>query len=190
MQVSNPDEELKIPDRYAQYRARHPLPRATKAINGWIVVLTATLIGLCVALLSRQNHPALPKPPVALVTPAPVVASSPVPVQAATPVPIVPRADPVVGPLTTGGAPMLSSNQYYVRMPDGRNLLVNYKGWVDHACNLPRQPKGGANNAAYTEAATGHTWIWTVPAGTSNVPQWIPIRRTALQRRIQHQVGP
>jgi hypothetical protein len=47
------------------------------------------------------------------------------------------------------------------------------KGWVDHASNLPKQPLSGANNAAYTEAATGHTWIWTVPAGPSNVPRWI-----------------
>jgi hypothetical protein len=91
------------------------------------------------------------------------------------PVPVqpVPRAEPVSGPLTTAGQPMLSGRQYFVSMPDGRHLLVNWRGWVDHACNLPKQPLGGANNAAYTDAATGHTWIWTVPAGPSNVPRWI-----------------
>ena len=87
--------------------------------------------------------------------------------------PAVPRAEPVAGPLTTTGEPMLSGRQYYVSMPDGRHLLVNYKGWIDHACNLPKQPKGGANNAADTDQATGHTWIYTVPAIGPNVPQWI-----------------
>jgi hypothetical protein len=78
MQVSNPGEELKIPNRYAQYRAEHPLPRATKPINGWTLVLSAVLIGLCVALIIGQNHPALPQllPATAAPapTPAPVVA--------------------------------------------------------------------------------------------------------------------
>jgi hypothetical protein len=68
---------------------------------------------------------------------------------------------------------MLSGRQYYVSMPDGRRLLINYRGVVDHAYELPKQPLGGANNAAYTETATGSTWIWTVPAGASNVPRWI-----------------
>jgi hypothetical protein len=68
---------------------------------------------------------------------------------------------------------MLSGNQYTVTMPDGRTILVNYRGFVDHACNLPRQPRGGANNAMYTDRATGLNWIWTVPQGPSNVPQWI-----------------
>ena len=96
------------------------------------------------------------------------------PVQTA-PVPVhtVPRAEPVPGPVTTTGQPMLSGNQYTVTMPDGRTILVNYRGFVDHACNLPRQPRGGANNAMYTDRATGLNWIWTVPQGPSNVPQWI-----------------
>ena len=149
---------------------RHP---ATRAINTWTVCLVAVGIGLAslyMAVLKRQTHSSSKStdPRVAVVSPEPVVIlSTPALVQ------IAPRAIPVPGPLTNAGTPMISGNQYYVTMPDGRHLLVNYKGWVDHACNLPRQPKGGANNAAYTEAATGHMWIWTVPAGTNNVPQWI-----------------
>jgi hypothetical protein len=63
--------------------------------------------------------------------------------------------------------------QYWVKMPDGRTILINFKGWVDHACNLPRQPAGGANNAMYIESATGTSWVWTIPASGSNVPRWI-----------------
>jgi hypothetical protein len=83
----------------------------------------------------------------------------------------VPKAEPVRGPLDTTGQSMLSGRQYWMTMPDGRNLLVNWQGFVDHACNLPRQR--GINNAAYTELATGLTWIWTVPAAGANIPQWI-----------------
>jgi hypothetical protein len=68
---------------------------------------------------------------------------------------------------------MVAGNQYWVTLPDGRKILVNFKGSVDHACNLPKQPAGGANNAMYVDRATGTDWIWTVPAGASNVPTWI-----------------
>ena len=122
------------------------------------------------------------KPPTVLARDRAVFVPSPKPLPSPQPVPraerIVPevrRAEPVLGPLTIQGNPMLSGHQYYVTMPepDGRHLLVNFMGSVDHACNLPRQPKGGANNAAFIETATNHLWIYTVPAGISNVPQWI-----------------
>lgn len=99
---------------------------------------------------------------------APSVTSAPTPMP---PVQAAPRAEPVTGPLTSTGEPMIAGRQYHVGMPDGRNILVNYKGWVPHAFNLPRQH--GINNAAYTEVATGHTWVWTVPATGPNVPQWL-----------------
>jgi hypothetical protein len=163
------------PDRYAQYRERNPIqppkqPPPGKSINGWTLSLVVILIGLGAALLNRHNQASnsrLGPAPAAVSTPA-IIAPAPAP-----PIKSVPRAEPVSGPLTTSGQPMISGRQYLISMPDGRHILVNYKGWVDHACNLPRQPKGGANNAAYTELATGNTWVWTVPAGASNVPQWI-----------------
>jgi hypothetical protein len=78
-------------------------------------------------------------------------------------------AHPTPSPL----AQWVPGTQYRVSMPDGRTILVNFKGWVDHACNLPRQPAGGANNAMYFDSKTGVGWIWTVPVGASNVPRWI-----------------
>lgn len=161
-------EELKTPDRRPRTQPpRKPIKGIKAPILRTAVVLLAML---CIAFLAGRR-PSLPKPePVAAATPAPALALSPTP----SPVPVqsAPRALPVAGPLTSVGTPMLSGSQYYVAMPDGRQLLINYKGWVDHACNLPRQPKGGADNAAYTEAATGYTWIWTVPID-SNVPKWL-----------------
>jgi hypothetical protein len=143
-----------------------PDPVARTGRWAWISLVLFPVF-VCAVLFRSQNQPQ----PIAVAAAAP----SPAPVIAATPAPIqpVPRAEPVSGPLTTTGEPMLSGRQYFVNMPDGRRLLVNYRGWVDHACNLPSQPLGGANNAAYTDSATGHTWIWTVPAGVSNVPRWI-----------------
>jgi hypothetical protein len=153
---------------------RKPRPRPTPPApkQSWAAYLIAALVGACAVGLFQ--HPATvdsPRVVASAPTPTPTITGTPSP----TPVPVqfVPRAQPVEGPLTTAGVPMLSGNQYYLTMPDGRRLLVNYLGSVDHACNLPRQPKGGANNAAYTELATGNTWVYTVPAGVSNVPHWI-----------------
>ena len=165
--VSPPPPLPDVPDaarapKPSSERGRHPR-RENNALGLLlgllsVLVLIALLVPITTGLHQfgggTQFPHALPQPPVVEVRRA---------------LPAVPRALAV----TTTGEPMLSGRQYYVSMPDGRNILVNYKGWVDHACNLPRQPKGGANNAAYTDAATGHTWIWTVPAGTSNVPRWI-----------------
>ena len=136
-----------------------------------VIGLFVALVLACAVLIKVRQSP-----PIAAAIPAPVVAATPAPPAPPAPsaaVQLVPRAEPVSGPLTTTGEPMFSGRQYFVNMPDGRHLLVNYRGWVDHACNLPKQPVGGANNAAYTESATGHTWIFTVPAGASNVPRWI-----------------
>jgi hypothetical protein len=58
-------------------------------------------------------------------------------------------------------------------MPDGREIAAIFKGWVLHASDLPKQPAGGANNAMYIETATGHGWVWTIPASGSNIPRWI-----------------
>jgi hypothetical protein len=68
---------------------------------------------------------------------------------------------------------MVAGKQYWVDMPDKRHILINYKGTVPNFGALPTQPPGGANNAAYVDLATGNTWIWTVPVGASNIPQWI-----------------
>lgn len=145
--------------------AQRPAPAAPA--RAWILALGALLVGcLCVTLV---NH----KSPSAAVKSEVTSAGNFVPVPTPVPTRTVPRAEPVIGPMTSVGTPMLSGSQYYVAMPDGRHLLVNYRGWIDHACNLPRQPKGGANNAMYTDQATGINWIWTVPVGTSNVPRWI-----------------
>jgi hypothetical protein len=163
-------------------RTKLPSP-VSKPINSWLVCSAAVLFGLFSLYMAtiKHNHSSTIDPRdlggkpveeqlVAVATPA----STPViPTPIPSPAPIVPRAEPVTGPMTTEGTPMVSGNQYYVTMPDGRHILVNYKGWIDHVCNLPRQPRGGANNAAYTDVATGLTWIWTVPTGTSNIPQWI-----------------
>jgi hypothetical protein len=150
-----------------QLPPRHPV---TKLINTWTVCVAAILFGFgSLYMAALKHHPARSSQPyIPDATPvSATIAPPPAPAQIAA------RAELVTGPLTSTGVPMLSGNQYYVTMPDGRHILINYKGWVEHANNLPAQPKGGANNAAYTDTATGHMWIWTVPAGTSNVPQWI-----------------
>jgi hypothetical protein len=66
---------------------------------------------------------------------------------------------------------MLAGSQYWLKMPDGREILVNFRGVVPHAFNLPKQR--GVNNAAYLELATNHLWIWTLPATGPNIPRWI-----------------
>jgi len=188
--VSPPPPLPDVPDaarapKPSSERGRHPR-RENNALGLLlgllsVLVLIALLVPITTGLHQfgggTQFPHALPQPPVVEVRRALPAVPRALAVNSLQSEPqgarFVPRADPVSGPLTTTGEPMLSGRQYYVSMPDGRNILVNYKGWVDHACNLPRQPKGGANNAAYTDAATGHTWIWTVPAGTSNVPRWI-----------------
>ena len=149
-------------------------PRPLPAINTWVVCLGAVLVGATCLWMGVLQH----QPRMTVVAKTDAIKLEPV-IPKAQPAPpaklptgdLAPRAEPVAGPLTAAGEPMLSGHQYHVAMPDGRTILINYRGWVDHACNLPRQR--GINNAAYTEAATGHTWIWTVPAGTSNVPRWI-----------------
>jgi hypothetical protein len=165
-------------DLYEQMRrARKRESESTKKparSTEWKLIAIGCFLFACFALsLFFARHAATPAPtPVAV--PPPIAAATPAPaVVTATPVPVqpVPRAEPVAGPLTKEGQPMFSGRQYYVTMPDGRTLLVNYRGFVPHACMLPRQH--GINNAMYTDAATGLNWIWTVPASASNVPQWI-----------------
>jgi hypothetical protein len=87
--------------------------------------------------------------------------------------PLVVHTDAEVAAMHPTPDVMVPGNQYWVVLPDARKILINFKGTVDHACNLPKQPPGGANNAMYTETATGNNWIWTVPIGASNTPQWI-----------------
>lgn len=67
---------------------------------------------------------------------------------------------------------VVTPGRYTVNMPDGRRIIINYKGEVNSFSELPPQPKL-ANNAAYKDLSTGLTWIWTVPAGASNTAQWI-----------------
>jgi hypothetical protein len=67
---------------------------------------------------------------------------------------------------------MIPGNQYWVDLPDGRHIKINYQGYRDYFSQLPVQPAGGANNAAY-RTYDGSLWIWTVPVGPSNIPQWI-----------------
>jgi len=184
-------QDLKQQDRYAQYRAQHPLrppppPRGPspqkETLNPWGMALAgAILIAFFGSVINHQLS--APKPSAvrfAAATPEPTPTPMAIAAPPSTPLRItpraqrliVPRAEPVEGPLSANGQPMKSGNQYYVTMPDGRYLLVNYMGWVDHAVNLPRQLKGGANNAMYTDRATGLNWIWTVPLD-SNTPKWI-----------------
>ena len=153
-----------------------PRTAPAKVLNSWVVASCCILIGLACLYVAATRHRTLPpldvrvEPAVTLPTPAP----SPQLAERPTPsVTIAPRAELVAGPLTTAGTPMLSGHQYTITLPDSRHILINWKGWVDHACNLPHQPKGGANNAAYTDRSTNNLWIWTVPAGTSNIPRWI-----------------
>jgi hypothetical protein len=137
--------------------------------TGWLILPFLVLVFLCAALIRGQKQ----NPSTVIATPVAIASPTPAPIVPKAEPPIAPKAEPVSGPLTTAGQPMLSGRQYFVSMPDGRHLLINWHGWVDHACNLPKQPLGGANNAAYTDSATGHTWIWTVPATGTNVPRWI-----------------
>jgi hypothetical protein len=135
--------------------------------------LLAMMVGIC---LTNHSNPT-PEPvrnfvPLASDRPAPPP-SAPPPndAQPDIPVPVVPRATQVTDAYGKPLITMLAGHRYSLNLPDGRQIKVNFKGYVDHACNLP--PQHGINNAAYTDKATGLTWIWTVPAGVSNVPQWI-----------------
>jgi hypothetical protein len=87
------------------------------------------------------------------------------------PAPALHRADLVSNPWVAPRA--IPTGRYWLNLPDGRHILVNYRGEVADYAHLPAQPPGGANNAAYYDQGTGNTWIWTVPAGASNVAQWI-----------------
>jgi hypothetical protein len=64
----------------------------------------------------------------------------------------------------------LISVPYWVNLPDGRHILVNYRGEVPDVWALP--PQHGINNAMYHDLESGHDWIWTVPIN-SNIPMWI-----------------
>jgi hypothetical protein len=64
----------------------------------------------------------------------------------------------------------LISTPHWVNMPDGRNILVHYKGEVPDVWALP--PQHGINNAMYHVLEDGNYWIWTVPLN-SNIPMWI-----------------
>jgi hypothetical protein len=85
-----------------------------------------------------------------------------------------PRAQLVKPPLTVRRAELVAPRQgtsYWATLPDGRRIVINYMGEVADYQHLPVQ--AGITNAAYRSRADGNTWIWTVPAGASNVPEWI-----------------
>jgi hypothetical protein len=90
------------------------------------------------------------------------------------PVPFVPRAQLVKPPPAVRRAVLVvpsAGTSYWAQMPDGRRIVINYQGEVADYAHLPVQV--GITNAAYHSRADNATWIWTVPAGASNVPQWI-----------------
>jgi len=163
--------------------SRHP---ANKAINSWLVFLAAILVGLGSLYMAAIKHPPVSKPSTSqrsatqrneaeLSVAEHSVAQRSNSLEGRPPLDeiprmVAPRAEPVQGPLTTSGTPMLSGSQYYVKMPDGRNILVNFRGIVSHPCNLPRQT--GINNAAYSDSL-GRLWVWTVPVFGPNIPCWI-----------------
>jgi hypothetical protein len=87
---------------------------------------------------------------------------------------VVPRATLVKSPPVARRAELVvpqAGNSYWVQMPDGRRIVVNYMGEIADYAHLPLQH--GVTNAAYHTRADGATWIWTVPVWASNVPQWI-----------------
>ena len=170
-------EQLRSKDRYAQYRQQHPIkrppPKTDKALIACLFLVVVTLLAV---VLKPQPAPVRPAVAVATPTPTPPASPSPVPViqQADRSIPsvtIAPRAEPVAGPMTTEGVQMLSGNQYWVTMPDGRRLLINYMGSVARPFDLPRF-KGGANNRAYADNLGHHLWIWTLPE-RGTIPQWL-----------------
>jgi hypothetical protein len=150
---------------------------------GMALVFVGILVFIAALIISGQHETPKPFAPWAVAAPVPVatpvaIAPTPAPAPAVvaaapTPAPFVPRAEPVLGPLTAEGVPMIAGRQYYVTLPepDGRHILVNYKGWIPHACMLPRQH--GVTNSMFTDEATGVNWIWTIPVSGSTVPRWI-----------------
>jgi hypothetical protein len=143
------------PELRPKVTATQPAYRPSRLKNWTLILGMGTLLGYAAsrAWVNHAPDPVPAPPSVELRQEAARVTPSP------TPAPSPPQWIP--------------GTQYRVAMPDGRTILVNFKGWVDHACNLPRQPAGGANNAMYFDSATGIGWIWTVPVGPSNVPRWI-----------------
>ena len=67
--------------------------------------------------------------------------------------------------------PYSPGNQYWVRLPDQRVIVVNYRGEVFDSAHLP--PQEGITNNMYYSILEQVYWVWTVPAGASNIPAWI-----------------
>lgn len=66
-------------------------------------------------------------------------------------------------------ARMMVGHQYWVQMPDGRRIEVNYRGTAgDYGLLPPQGPR--SNNAAYSIYDT--LWIWTLAPDGSG-PSWI-----------------
>jgi hypothetical protein len=87
---------------------------------------------------------------------------------------IAPRAALVKSPPRVRRAELVvpqAGNSYWVQMPDGRKIVINYMGELLDKAHLPVQH--GITNAAYHTLADNSTWIWTVPVGASNIPEWI-----------------
>jgi hypothetical protein len=87
---------------------------------------------------------------------------------------VVPRATLVKSPPAARRAELVvpqTGQRYWVQMPDGRRIVINYQGEVADYAHLPVQD--GITNAAYHVRADGNTWIWTVPATGANIATWI-----------------
>jgi hypothetical protein len=152
------DQELP-PGYWETCRKNSPPPKRAPWRAGVVgLFLLINLTGLLIHLSQQKSVP-LAAAPAAVTQPSPAY-TPPVEVLRALP------ADPPPVQMVPGRA-------YWVDLPDSRHLKVNFKGWVNHACNLPKQPPGGANNAMYTDLSTGVSWVWTVPAHGPNTPRWI-----------------
>jgi hypothetical protein len=166
-EIPVPPYDRELPQSYWQNlqfpKLEKPPPIARARVRRWALALS--LLGLSVGALFLISAKTLKQDEF----PPPVLDSGDL-------VTNPPRATLVKSPLTVRRAELVvaqAAQSYWAQMPDGRRIVIHYCGEVADYAHLPVQPVGGANNVAYHTRADGNTWIWTVPVGASNIPQWI-----------------